>query len=277
MKSSLVQCSKFYVCDQSENGKLFSGNKFIKNKYILRIKKKNLISIGTKYSNHCLALSFYSKKINTKFIYLAIEPKKKKLSDLEKYPNIRIAKNFGSKIIQINSGNIYQKVEFYKKKYSEYRWIPSGGHNKQAVREYGNFAYNFILKNYNILKNLKWILIVVGSGTSFFGFLNAILKLNLKIKLIGVTVSKTKKNFLDLALKNYNKCDLKNIEIIDDYHGKYGKKLKGDSFLINKFYLENNILIDPVYNIRAVRYLYKKKLKNGLYINTGGSSNIVKR
>jgi 1-aminocyclopropane-1-carboxylate deaminase/D-cysteine desulfhydrase-like pyridoxal-dependent ACC family enzyme len=277
MKYDLIQCSNFYVCDQSKGGELFSGNKFIKNKYILKNKKKNLISIGSKYSNHCLSLAFYSRKINVKFIYLLVGLSKNKLFNIKKYPNIRIAKQFGSKVILLNKGDLYKKVEFYKKKYSNYRWIPSGGHNKQAISAYSNFAYNFLLKNFNVIRKLKWILITIGSGTSFFGFLNAILKLNLKIKLIGVTVFKTKKQFLEVATKTFSNNDLKKIEIIDDYHGKYGKKLKHDKFFAKKFYSENGILIDPIYNIRAVRYLYKNKLKNGLYINTGGCSNIIKK
>jgi 1-aminocyclopropane-1-carboxylate deaminase/D-cysteine desulfhydrase-like pyridoxal-dependent ACC family enzyme len=268
----LISCRNFYILDQSNKGKHFNGNKFIKNKYLLK-KKKKLISMGSKYSNHCLALAFYCKKMRTKFIYLVVSHDIHKEKNIEKYPNINMAKKMGAKIIYINGPKIHKKIDFYKNMYSNYLWIPSGGHNQEALEECAKYAKNFIRKNLDLIKNLKWILVTVGTGTTLLGFLSAIIELKLDLKLIGVSVSRPKKNILESAYKFFDKKELNRVKIVNDYQGKYGKILRNDIKYQQKFFEESNLKIDPVYNIRAISYIYKKKLENGLYVNTGGSSN----
>ncbi len=89
-----------------------------------------------------------------------------------------------------------------------------------------------------------------------------------------MTVSKSKKDVLNISRRYVNKKYIKNLIIIDKYKNFYGKKISGDSKLIKKFKKENKMLIDPIYNVRAIRYLYSKKLTGGLFINTGGISNL---
>jgi len=273
MKIKLIKKKNFFICDQSDNGNIFYGNKFIKNNYIKHLKKKNIISLGSKYSNHCLSLSYLSKSLNLKFVFLLVDKESKKLQ-LNNYKNVKYAKKFGAKVIHITGPNIFHKVDLQKKKYKNFRWIPSGGHTKAAIKEYSKSAYNFLKNNLSLIKKIKWILITVGSGTSLIGFLKAIIKLKLNIKIIGVTVSKSKKDVLNISRRYVNKKYIKNLIIIDKYKNFYGKKISGDSKLIKKFKKENKMLIDPIYNVRAIRYLYSKKLTGGLFINTGGISNL---
>jgi 1-aminocyclopropane-1-carboxylate deaminase/D-cysteine desulfhydrase-like pyridoxal-dependent ACC family enzyme len=268
----LIGCRNFYILDQSNKGKIFNGNKFIKNKYLLKNKKK-LISMGSKYSNHCLSLAYYCKKMRTKFIYLLVSHDPNKEKNIEKYPNIKIAKKMGAKIIYINGVKIHKKIDYYKNMYSNYLWVPSGGHNQEALEECAKYAKNFIRKNMDLIKKLKWILVAVGTGTTLLGFLSAVIELKLDVKLIGISVSRKKKNILESAYKFFNKKELNRVQIVDDYHGMYGKILRNDSQYQLKFFEESNLKIDPIYNIRAISYIYKKKLKDGLYVNTGGSSN----
>ena len=66
---------------------------------------------------------------------------------------------------------------------------------------------------------------------------------------------------------------MENLKIADDFSGKYGKILKDDKNIREKFRKEYKILIDPIYNIRSINYFYKHNLKNGMIINTGGCAN----
>ena len=66
---------------------------------------------------------------------------------------------------------------------------------------------------------------------------------------------------------------MENFKIADDFYFKYGKILKDDKNIREKFRKEYKILIDPIYNIRSINYFYKHNLKNGMIINTGGCAN----
>ena len=271
MKYKLLKKKNIFILDESLGGKIFEGNKFRKSKYLLNSSiKKGVITMGSKYSNHSLATAHYCKLLKKKFVYLLVN--KQKVS-YKKYNNLRIIDNFDGEIIQIKTSDAKKKINFYKKKYKDYMWIPGGGSNKQALNQYFKLAKKIFSENKKKLSKIKVILLPWGTGTTAIGFLKAIEFLNLKINIIAVSVSRTKKNCVSEISKIFSLKGKKLIKIIDDYAGKYGKKLKNDRQLSKLFLKQYGVQIDPIYNSRSIRYFYKKKFDNCLIINTGGLAN----
>ena len=271
MKYKLLKKKDIFILDESLGGKIFAGNKFRKSKYLLNLPiKKGVITIGSKYSNHSLAMAHYCKLLNKKFTYLLIE--KNKISQ-KKYSNIRLIKDLNAEVIQIKSSEAKKKINFYKNKYKGYMWIPGGGSNKQALDQYFKLAKKVFIENKKKLSKIKLILLPWGTGTTAIGFHKAIEYLNLNINIIAISVSRTKKKCIKEISNIYSLKRKKLIEINDDYAGKYGKKLKDDSLFRKLFTKEFGVKIDPIYNSRSIRYFYKKKLKDCLIINTGGLAN----
>lgn len=134
-------------------------------------------------------------------------------------------------------------------------------------------AKKVFVENKNKLSKINTILLPWGTGTTTLGFLKAIKYLKLNIKVIAISVSRNKTDCIKKISNIFLLKENELLEIIDDYAGQYGKKLKDDEFYIKLFFNEYNIMIDPIYNIRSIRYFYKKKLKKCLIINTGGLSN----
>ena len=129
-----------------------------------------------------------------------------------------------------------------------------------------------LIDEHEELRNIEWVLLPYGTGTTAIGILSAINNLNLNIKVNGVSVSRTKENCLK-ATKDVFDGELKNLEIIDEFAGLYGMKRDGQARIRLKFLQETGVLIDPIYNIRSMEYFYKNQLSNGLIINTGGGGN----
>ena len=271
MEYKLLRKKNIFILDESLGGKIFEGNKFRKSKYLLNYSiKQGIITFGSKYSNHSLAMAYFCSLKKKKLIYLLVD-KEKVL--IQNFKNLKIIKDLGAEIIQIKSSEVYNQINFYKKKYKNFKWIPGGGSNRQALKQYFMLAKKVFVENKNKLSKINTILLPWGTGTTTLGFLKAIKYLKLNIKVIAISVSRNKTDCIKKISNIFLLKENELLEIIDDYAGQYGKKLKDDEFYIKLFFNEYNIMIDPIYNIRSIRYFYKKKLKKCLIINTGGLSN----
>ena len=271
IKYELNKIDDIYLLDESNNNGIFSGNKYRKLSYILKnFNKAGILTFGSIFSNHCVAAAYYAKRLQTKIILLIIPENK---MDINKYPNIKLAKRLGAEIVCIKASEATLKIDYFKKEYSDYLWIPGGGHTKEGMLSYFDLTKHIFSENKELYE-IEWILLPYGTGTTALGILKAINELNKNIKVIGVSVSRNKKRCLKAALDFADKNELNNLQIIDKFSGKYGKFNNIDKKYQDRFFHEYVIYIDPIYNIRSIRYFYEMKLENGLIINTGGGGNL---
>ena len=271
IKYKLNNIDDIYILDESNNNGIFSGNKYRKLSYILKnFNKEGILTFGSKFSNHCIAAAYYAKRLQTKIILLIILENK---MDINKYPNIKLAKRLGAEIVCIKASEATLKIDYFKKEYPDYFWIPGGGHTREGMLSYYDLIKHIFNNNKELCK-IKWILLPYGTGTTALGILKAINELNKNIKVVGVSVSRNKKRCLKAALDFADKNELNNLQIIDKFSGKYGKLNDIDKKYQDRFFYEYGIYIDPIYNIRSIRYFYEMKLENGLIVNTGGGGNL---
>tara|TARA_B100001741_G_C16452275_1_gene550968 strand:- start:100 stop:924 length:825 start_codon:yes stop_codon:yes gene_type:complete len=271
MDYNIFQKNGIFILDESFGEKIHFSNKTRKLNYLLsEFSHSGIMSQGSIFSNNCFALAQYSKKLNTKFLFLAISEKKFNIND---YPNMRLSKELGAKIIHISKKNAFKEIEKFKNKFKNYLWIPGGGHTQGSLNEYYKLAKKIFNERPDIINKIDWILLPFATGTTAGGFLKATNELKKNIKVIGVSVSRNKNRCLESILEILSKDNLENLKVVDDFKGMYGKISKGDENIRDRFHKEFKILIDPIYNIRSIDYFYKNKLKNGLIINTGGSAN----
>ena len=86
MKYDLINKKKIFILDESFGGEILAGNKFRKSNYLLKsFKKSGIITMGSEYSNHSLAIAYFANFLNKNYIYLLV--RKKKLN-IQKYPNL---------------------------------------------------------------------------------------------------------------------------------------------------------------------------------------------
>jgi len=271
IKYNLEKFVDTYILDESNNNGFFSGNKYRKLSYILRnFNNAGILTCGSKFSNHCIATAYYSKRLKTKVILLILSEEK---FDIYKYPNIKLAEKLGAEIVWIKTSKATEKINYYKEKYSDYLWIPAGGHTREGMLSYFDLTKHIFNENKELYK-IEWILLPYGTGTTALGILKAINELNKNIKVIGVSVSRNKKRCLKAALDFADKNELNNLQIIDKFSGKYGKLNDIDKKYQDRFFHEYEIYVDPIYNVRSIRYFYEMKLKKGLIVNTGGEGNL---
>lgn len=271
IKYNLEKFVDIYILDESNNNGFFSGNKYRKLSYILRnFNNAGILTCGSKFSNHCIATAYYSKRLKTKVILLILSEEK---FDIYKYPNIKLAEKLGAEIVWIKTSKATEKINYYKEKYSDYLWIPAGGHTREGMLSYFDLTKHIFNENKELYE-IEWILLPYGTGTTALGILKAINELNKNIKVIGVSVSRNKKRCLKAALDFADKNELNNLQIIDKFSGKYGKLNDIDKKYQDRFFHEYEIYVDPIYNVRSIRYFYEMKLKKGLIVNTGGEGNL---
>lgn len=114
MEYKLLRKKNIFILDESLGGKIFEGNKFRKSKYLLNYSiKQGIITFGSKYSNHSLAMAYFCSLKKKKLIYLLVD-KEKVL--IQNFKNLKIIKDLGAEIIQIKSSEVYNQINFYKKK-----------------------------------------------------------------------------------------------------------------------------------------------------------------
>jgi 1-aminocyclopropane-1-carboxylate deaminase/D-cysteine desulfhydrase-like pyridoxal-dependent ACC family enzyme len=131
-----------------------------------------------------------------------------------------------------------------------------------------------IFSEHKELRSIDWILLPYGTGTTALGITAALQELGAAIKVMGISVSRTKERCLKAAEEFLSIGDLGNLLIDDRFAGKYGQRTTDQDNYFAQFLKETGIMVDPIYNIRSVQYFYDENLSNGLIINTGGTGNL---
>ena len=136
------------------------------------------------------------------------------------------------------------------------------------------------------LKKLEGILLAAGSGGTAAGTLAglALHNLNLKVYAVNVLYSEKviRKKILQLAeavrleFNFKNEINEDNLKILNGYSEEGYKKInRGKLELINKFFRQSGILLDPAYTGKAFcgfyeNFIQKNKRSKILFLHTGG-------
>ncbi|MBN1797208.1 MAG: pyridoxal-phosphate dependent enzyme [Spirochaetales bacterium] len=265
--------SHLWVLDETLICGIVGGNKLRKLEYILNGKNpKGIITMGSVYSSHCMAVAYWGIKNNIP-VHLIIICDKQHENTLNKYPYLILCRKLGAKLNFISDEKAHDFIENYKNRYSDFLWIPGGGHTREGLEAYKDLFLR-ILKDNDELHVIDWILLPYGTGTTAFGIVAALNELNLDIRVIGVSVSRNKERCLDAASEFLEKSEMQKLLINDRFAGRYGRRDDYQNKYFKKFFKQTGIMADPIYNIRSIEYYYDEKLSNGLIINTGGTGNL---
>lgn len=164
-----------------------------------------------------------------------------------------------------------------------YYWIPGGGHVPLAVHGYED-AVREILSQYssivcNTIDSLDAIFVPCGTGTTQAGLIAGI---GNKTPVYGITVARDvnrcQKEIADLLYHVDIKFTKEDIHILPSPI-KYGEKNTDVESIISTLAKSDGLFLDPIYNAKsflAMMYFLgtHPKLKNAVYVNTGGFPNI---
>lgn len=252
-----------------------SGNKFRKLKYnLLQAKKedfKTLLTFGGAFSNHIAAVAFAGKENGFKTIGIIRGDELK--SKISENPTLSFAHNCGMQLEFISREEYRLKNESLflaklKQQFGEFYIIPEGGTNALAI-----IGCQEILTPEDA--EFDYICCSIGTGGTISGIINSALPHQ---KVLGFPALKG--DFLKEEICNFVKN--KNWELITDYHfGGYGKVNEALIQFINKFYIENQIPLDPIYTgkmvfgvIDLIQNNYFPADSKILLIHTGGIQGI---
>ncbi len=271
MKYNLVKYNNNLILDESLGCNIFAGNKFRKIRSIMQNRsEKGIISLGSPYSNHALACSYYGIKNNIPVVILIIGNGQHD----RMFPNINLSRRLGAEILYIDKEKAYNQIHKYKIMYSNYFWIPGGGHLEESTIEYIELL-RALHNSSNIFTKISKIILPFGTGTTAYGFAKFCHEINCNVTVIGISISRSKELCINSVLDfSDGKYVLEKIFIDDRFAGKYGNIIPGDSVLIKNFFQKTGILVDPIYNVRLLRYIEDENIENSLIVNTGGITNV---
>jgi D-cysteine desulfhydrase len=290
VQSKVFEGCKFFIKRDDLTGVELTGNKVRKLEYLLfeakRQKCEYIFTSGGDQSNHARATAIAAASMGFKSkLFLWGNPNQKPDG------NLFLDKLIGSDI-QFLTKKEYKSVyktmveesEILKAKKQKAYVIPSGGSSIVGIWGYINFVKE--LSQQVDFKKLKGIVFANGSAGTASGILlgAALLGINLKIYPVIVLDSKeqvyheietlTSECIIEFGLNV--KVNMKNVEIIEGYSEEGYKNINPDKIkLINKFFRETGILLDPVYTGKAFvayyeNFLKNKKNSNVMFLHTGG-------
>ena len=231
---------------------LISGNKWRKLKYnLIEFKdqnKKHLLSFGGAFSNHLLALAAACSEhqINGSIIVRGDGPDPNN-------PTLQLAKKLGINIHFTDRSSYKKRHELsYQqevlKQYQADYLLPEGGTNVLALKGCKEILSEVI---FQLGQEPHYIAVAAGTGGTAAGILSNLGSTELHV------FSALKGNFMEaeiLNLCNHNKNKLK---VLENYHfGGYAKHKSALVDFINAFYLEHQILLDPIYTGKMMYGLF---------------------
>ncbi len=255
-----------------------SGNKFRKLKYnLLKAKELNhhtLLTFGGAFSNHLLATAYAGKLYNFKTIGVVRGDEISRKLILEN-PTLSKCQSFGMTFHFVSREDYRNKtspnfLEELQQKFGNFYAIPEGGSNDLALK-----GCQEILTAEDDVYDV--IACAVGTGTTMAGLINKSVKNQL---ILGFPALKG--NFLEKDIRIFaNKRS--QWDLISDYHfGGYAKVTEDYINWLNYFYLETNLMLDPIYTGKmmfgVIDMVKKNKINNTakiLCIHTGGLQGVV--
>ncbi|MEM8520147.1 pyridoxal-phosphate dependent enzyme [Flavobacterium sp. PL12] len=223
-----------------------SGNKFRKLKYNLaQAGKENhdtLLTFGGAFSNHIAAAAYAGYESGFKTIgIIRGDELADKISD---NPTLSFAQSCGMHLEFVSREEYRTKtedqfIERLKSKFGDFFLIPEGGTNGLAIRGCEEILNEDDAK-------FDYICCAVGTGGTISGIINSALPHQ---KVLGFPALKG--DFLKGEIRNFVKNS--NWELVTDYHfGGYGKITEELVQFINKFYIQTQVPLDPIYTAKMV-------------------------
>ena len=252
-----------------------SGNKFRKLKYnLLQAKAENqstLLTFGGAYSNHIAAVAYAGKENGFQTIGII---RGDELADkIESNPTLNFAQKCGMQFEFVSRETYRLKteesfLEQLQQKYGAFYLIPEGGTNAFAIQ-----GCEEILTPEDA--SFDYVACAIGTGGTISGLINSVLPHQ---KVLGFPALKGE--FLQDEIRKFVRHE--NWELITDYHfGGYGKVSPDLIDWINRFYVQTQIPLDPVYTGKMVFGIldliaknYFPENVNILMIHTGGLQGI---
>lgn len=260
------------LLDENLNNSFVSGNKIRKLKGILRVKDnlQGLLTFGTPYSSHCLATAYYGRLFQVPVKLIILTDDKVESHD---YPHLKLSERLGADLIYCTKQMAYQFIEEKRKEYNTFYWIPGGGHTMEAAKQYEYLFEDLFKNNTELRSKVKNIILPFGTGTTALGIYRGLLNASCDIEVIGVSVSRNK-DICEKALKELDgTVDYSQLRIVDDYAGKYEDRTLATEEARQRFFVNTGVLVDPIYNAKAIECFYRYNMKNTLIVNTGGMLN----
>jgi 1-aminocyclopropane-1-carboxylate deaminase len=253
-----------------------SGNKFRKLKYnVVQAKIENqdtLLTFGGAFSNHIAAAAYAGKEYGFKTIGIIRGDELE--SKISENPTLKFAQECGMQFRFITRENYRHKtetefIENLKLQFGDFYYVPEGGTNEFAVK-----GCEEILTKEDA--EYDFVCTAVGTGGTISGLINSSLPHQ---KVLGFPAFKG--DFLKEDIRKF--AQNSNWELITDYHfGGYGKVNSELIAFINRFYVENQIPLDPIYTgkmvfgvIDLINKNYFPENSEILLIHTGGIQGIA--
>ena len=266
---------ELYIKRDDLNHPLISGNKLRKLKYnLVEAREKSfskIVTFGGAFSNHILATAAAGKEFG--FETIGVIRGEELINQIDDNPTLLEARNLGMKFYFV-SREVYRNknadvfLKELEEKFGSFYLVPEGGTNELAIK-----GCEEILEEDD--SSFDFVCCAVGTGGTISGIINAS-KTNQKI--LGFPALKG--DFLYNDIRKF--VHENNWDLILDYHfGGYGKIKPELITFLNKFYLETNVPLDPLYNGKMmfgiIDLIAKNYFPSGskiLAIHTGGLQGI---
>lgn len=248
------------------------GNKYRKLKYnLIETLKGNyqvIETFGGAYSNHLLAVSQTGKWLNIPTIGYVNAT----YADPNNYTLKACAEN-GMELKFLDKTQFKKMLEEGRGSEKNSYFLPEGGSNVRAMKGTSEIVNEIILQ----LPGVTHIVCPLGTGGTIAGMTSSD---NKPLTIIAVPVLKM--DTVTHLQNKFNYLDFSYLEIWPDYHfGGYAKIKPVLIDFIKTWYGDTNIVIDPIYNGKALYGLFDKIQNdhfaggsNIVYVHTGGSQGI---
>lgn len=266
---------ELYLKREDEIHPFISGNKYRKLKYNLieatNKKQDTLLSFGGAYSNHIAAVASAGKEYGLKTI--GIIRGEELVTKIPKNQTLTFAEDCGMIFKFISRQDYRNKSESFflenlRDEFENFYLIPEGGTNELAIKgceeilNAGDNAFDFICCS-------------VGTGGTISGLINSS---STHQKILGFPA--LKEDFLQKDIIKF--ATSSNWKLISDYHFGGYAKINGELIeFINKFKVNYNIQLDPIYTSKMMFGIHDLILKGYfpkgskiLAIHTGGLQGI---
>lgn len=264
-----------------------SGNKIRKLEYLfadaLRKGATTILTCGGVQSNHARATAYVARRFGLRVVLFLRRGGEKESG------NYLLDRLLGAEIVEVTEEE-YEKIdevfEEYKgileRKGERVYVIPEGGSNSLGALGYFNAVLE--LNEQQNLEEFDAVVCAVGSGGTLAGLVAGLSFLGLKLKVLGVNVTKRPASFfvekvkeLVSGMKEYglqlNVSEL-NFEVTDEFQGPaYAVPSDEDIAIIKEVATKEALILDPVYTAKAFRGMlqtYENSGKKVLFVHTGG-------
>lgn len=251
-----------------------SGNKYRKLRFLLPLFEKNsctgVLSFGGRYSNHIHALAWICRKYNVPLtVFIRAHNDKSRSSTLAD------VHEWKADVRYLTPGEYRKKdteeqLDRWKKEFPGYLVIPEGGSHESSLRGIVEMMEEIA----NELPDTDIFICPVGTGATLAGMIHA-----KKRPQWIIGVSSLKSSVLHLELnKKWKLESFPGWTVADQWHfGGYGRITGPLINFIDQFEHDHNILLDPLYNGKAM-YAFYQYLRYDLippgsqvvFIHTGG-------